>query len=317
MRFEKMPTPVASNNEPVAVAKTEAQLQTAPSTPAEEKENASIALKKFKAAPVVGSKRDFDQLAELDKQRAGNAGASSAIEERKAESVNGIVAMKNAPSSTADTVTASRGAGVQTVVAQQEDAKSTKKEFSADKAMRTKSTSNEVAQAQAAPAAAPSPLPLAAAKPSLADSGANRAEETGQSNYNQKDGYVSGGVIGGLAKMRAIIPMWQISEDGKLIKSLDHGQNWQPVPVGDKTVFRALSVTVHEIWVGGAQGNLFHSSDEGQQWAQVKPVANGQTLTADITALEFKDSNHGKVTTADHQTWITNDGGHDWKVESR
>ena len=317
-RFEKSPASVASNNEPVAVAKTGSQSQPAPNAPAEEKENAYIATKKLKAAPVVAGKRDFDQLAELDKQRATNAGASGAIdEERKAESVNGMVALKNAPSSTADTVTASREPATQTVVArQQEDAKSTKKEFSADKAMRAKSTSNEVAQAQAASVAAPPPPP-AAAKSTLADSAANRAEESVQSNYNQKDGYIAGAAIGGFAKTRVVIPMWQISEDGRLIKSLDHGQNWQPVRVDEKTVFRALSVTVHEIWVGGAQGNLYYSSDEGQQWEQVKPVAKGQILIADITAIEFKDSKHGKVTTADHQTWITNDGGHDWKVESR
>src|ERR1051326_520974 len=194
-RFEKSPASVASNNEPVAVAKTGSQSQPAPNAPAEEKENAYIATKKLKAAPVVAGKRDFDQLAELDKQRATNAGASGAIdEERKAESVNGMVALKNAPSSTADTVTASREPATQTVVArQQEDAKSTKKEFSADKAVSAPAATNEVAQAQAVPAPPPPPPP--AAKPTLADSESGRAEESLQSYYKQKDGYVSGAAI--------------------------------------------------------------------------------------------------------------------------
>ena len=117
--------------------------------------------------------------------------------------------------------------------------------------------------------------------------------------------------------MRSAAPRWQLSPEGKVIKSSDLGQSWQTIPVADKVVFRALCVTGQEIWVGGAQGNLFYSSDAGQQWEQVKPMAKGQTLTADITAIEFKDSRHGKVTTADHQTWTTSDDGHTWKLESR
>jgi hypothetical protein len=206
-------------------------------------------------------------------------------------------------------------AGAAPVIAQtQEDAKSNKKEFSADKVMRAPAATNEVAQAQAAP---PPPPPPVAAKSTLAD----RQTETGDAGVasgfsKAKDGYV-GGAVGSLSSYRMAVPMWQLSNDGKLIKSLDHGQNWQPVAVGDKVVFRALCVTSHEVWVGGSQGNLFYSSDSGQQWEQVKPMAKGQTLTADITAIEFKDSKHGKVTTTDHQTWTTNDGGHDWQVKSR
>src|ERR1051325_3531630 len=80
MRFEKAQTPVASNSEPVAVAKTQSQPQPAPSAPAEEKENTYRTVQKLKAAPIVAGKRDFDQLAELDKQRAGNAGASGTLD---------------------------------------------------------------------------------------------------------------------------------------------------------------------------------------------------------------------------------------------
>ena len=117
--------------------------------------------------------------------------------------------------------------------------------------------------------------------------------------------------------MRSATPRWQLSPEGKLVKSNDLGKTWQTVSVADKVVFRALCVTGQEVWVGGTQGNLFYSSDSGQQWEQVKPTTNGQTLTADIATIEFKDPQHGKLTTTDHQTWITSDGGHAWQVETR
>jgi hypothetical protein len=203
-----------------------------------------------------------------------------------------------------------------------EDAKATKKEFSADKAMKGPIVANEVAQALLIP---PPPPPPAAEKPtsdsSLADSQQTRAEAGGRAAlYKAKDGYVSTETAAA-GKLRSDIryptPRWQLSAEGKLIKSSDLGRSWQAVPIGDKVIFRALCIADREVWVGGANGNLFYSSNAGENWEQVKPSANGKNLTGDITAIAFTDPQHGKVTTTSHETWITSDGGHIWQVETR
>jgi photosystem II stability/assembly factor-like uncharacterized protein len=46
----------------------------------------------------------------------------------------------------------------------------------------------------------------------------------------------------------------------------------------------------------------------------VTPSASGKVLSADIIGVEFTDSNHGKVTTADEQVWITTDAGQTWQT---
>ena len=105
---------------------------------------------------------------------------------------------------------------------------------------------------------------------------------------------------------------WQISSEGKLMRSHDLGESWQPVQVADNVVFRALSVSDREVWVGGSHGNLFHSSDAGTNWEPIKPSSDGQTLTTDISQIQFSDSQHGTITTTEHQAWTTSDGGHSW-----
>jgi photosystem II stability/assembly factor-like uncharacterized protein len=50
-------------------------------------------------------------------------------------------------------------------------------------------------------------------------------------------------------------------------------------------------------------------------WLQVKPAANGVSLSADISAIAFTDPQHGKITTTNGQTWITGDGGKSWSQQ--
>ena len=84
--------------------------------------------------------------------------------------------------------------------------------------------------------------------------------------------------------------------------------------MANNVAFRALGANDSDIWVGGAAGALYHSSDAGQHWIQVKPVADGKALTADITTVEFSDAQHGKLTTANREIWITDDAGDTWQV---
>jgi hypothetical protein len=110
-------------------------------------------------------------------------------------------------------------------------------------------------------------------------------------------------------------PGWTLSPEGGLQRSFDSGRTWQTVPVASGVVFRALAANDSDIWAGGAAGALYHSSDAGQRWTEIKPVADGKQLTANIMHVEFADPQHGKLTTDNHETWITSDGGQTWRVE--
>jgi len=106
---------------------------------------------------------------------------------------------------------------------------------------------------------------------------------------------------------------WTLSRDGALQRSFDSGKTWQTIPVAGNVVFRALSANDSDIWVGGTAGALYHSSDSGQHWVRIAPVADGKTLSSDIVAVEFSDTQHGKLITADRETWSTSDAGNTWR----
>jgi hypothetical protein len=114
----------------------------------------------------------------------------------------------------------------------------------------------------------------------------------------------------------SILPRWTLSSDGTLLlRSLDNRKTWQSIPVAGGVVFRALSALGPEVWIGGSAGALYHSSDSGQHWQKVEPAAGGRILVADIIALEFTDPQHGKLTTANHEVWITADAGQSWQLK--
>ena len=112
--------------------------------------------------------------------------------------------------------------------------------------------------------------------------------------------------------MPVVAPRWTVTSEGMLQRSLDLGRSWQTVQVASQASFRALAASGKDIWVGGSKGALYHSTDAGQHWAQVRPVAAGQTLSDDIVGVEFPDSLHGKLTTASKEIWTTEDGGQIW-----
>jgi hypothetical protein len=114
---------------------------------------------------------------------------------------------------------------------------------------------------------------------------------------------------------RSLVSRWTISADGQLQHSIDAGQTWQPVTVAEKASFRALSANGPDIWVGGAAGLLYHSRDSGFSWTQVKPASTGTNLSADISAIEFTDILHGKITTANGEVWTTEDAGQTWRKQ--
>ncbi len=108
-------------------------------------------------------------------------------------------------------------------------------------------------------------------------------------------------------------PRWTLSADGALQRSFDSGKTWQAIPVASNVVFRALAANDSDIWVGGAAGALYHSSDAGQHWTRITPLAEGKSLSDDIVTVEFSDAQHGKLITANRETWTTSDAGETWQ----
>lgn len=110
------------------------------------------------------------------------------------------------------------------------------------------------------------------------------------------------------------VPRWTLSSDGTLQRSFDAGKTWATIPFAGNSVFRALAAVGANIWVGGSGGSLYRSTDAGEHWLRVKPSTGDKMLTADIIGVEFTDANHGKLTTADEQIWITADAGQTWQT---
>jgi len=153
------------------------------------------------------------------------------------------------------------------------------------------------------------------AKPSIGATGAMTTAESGGANYAgavQAEQAVAQKMDRSKLR-RSLVSRWTISSDGQLQHSIDAGQTWQPVNVGNKAAFRALSANGPDIWVGGGAGSLYHSRDSGFSWEQVKPSFGGVNLTGDISAIEFTDILHGKITTASGDAWTTEDGGQTWR----
>jgi Photosynthesis system II assembly factor YCF48 len=138
-----------------------------------------------------------------------------------------------------------------------------------------------------------------------------------------------------MSNLELATPRWSINAQGGLQRSFDGGQTWvevNPDLVASRTgnahnfawkkkaevqgrshpVFRAVSAAGTEVWAGGSAAMLYHSEDSGLHWAHVVPFDSGTLLTGDITSLQFSDSQHGKITTAAGEVWITADDGKTW-----
>ena len=121
--------------------------------------------------------------------------------------------------------------------------------------------------------------------------------------------------VGGVqALFKKITPRWTLSADGSLQRSTDGGKTWKTIPVAADATLAAVAAMDSNIWVGGSHGALYHSTDAGDHWTQVVLTSDGQSLDSNVIGIEFTDSLHGKITTADQQIWTTSDGGQSWRV---
>jgi len=108
-------------------------------------------------------------------------------------------------------------------------------------------------------------------------------------------------------------PRWTLNSDGTLERSFDAGTTWETIPLPSPARFHVLSAYGMFIWLGGSSGALYHSTDAGEHWRRVAAVANGQALTEDVIGMEFTDDDHGVLTTATNQKWVTEDCGQSWQ----
>ncbi|MFZ1005952.1 MAG: carboxypeptidase regulatory-like domain-containing protein [Candidatus Sulfotelmatobacter sp.] len=98
-------------------------------------------------------------------------------------------------------------------------------------------------------------------------------------------------------------------------KAMQAGENqkhWLSTP---NPVFRALAANGSEVWAGGSNSVLYHSLDAGAHWTHVLPSSAGTELTGDITAVDFSDLQHGRITTSTPEVWTTADDGQTWQKQ--
>jgi len=116
-------------------------------------------------------------------------------------------------------------------------------------------------------------------------------------------------------KVAEVVPalQWSLSSTGAVQSSNDGGKTWQMVTVVANTSFRALSAVGASVWVGGSGGILYHTLDAGHNWTSIVPANQGETLSSDITRIEFLDLRDGILSTSSGEIWITHDGGSSWE----
>lgn len=185
------------------------------------------------------------------------------------------------------------------------------------------SVMKEAAPAPAPPPPATAPAAAARAADAIADkqqvtvTAESAAVESAARSQNTELA-ANQGVVGGMvqrkaAKIAASAPSarWSISDKGKLQRSFDQGQTWQPTLTKEPVVFRALAVVGNDVWAGGSGGALFHSADGGATWTK----QNLPGTSKDVVSLQFADAQHGTARTADGIVWSTSDGGQHWSKQ--
>ena len=112
---------------------------------------------------------------------------------------------------------------------------------------------------------------------------------------------------------RVASPQWNVTANGDVLRSLDAGKNWKTITIDSKAQFVAVATTGVSIWAGGKAGVLYHSTDAGEHWTRITPRDGSNSLTSDISGIEFSDVSHGTVHAGENERWTTSDGGKSWK----
>jgi len=280
--------------------------------------------------------RDFGAAGKLSKQRAkdtdaamraGQAGAPAlALEQDKkgqelsnnrlAAVRSGDVPVGAVPAAAPAPLSAAKTAGIEGQVRARNDALDSARASSETVTVESATPSREMATQTAERKAKDESRTNESQKEVQAAGGAGSVASLGERKADTFSGVTAQGAATAHAgRLRAgnNLLRWTLSRDGALQRSFDSGKTWQTIPVAGNIVFRALAANDSDIWVGGAAGALYHSSDSGQHWVRIAPVTDGKTLSSDIVTVEFSDTQHGKLITADRETWSTSDAGNTWQ----
>ncbi|MGE0405368.1 MAG: YCF48-related protein [Candidatus Korobacteraceae bacterium] len=110
-------------------------------------------------------------------------------------------------------------------------------------------------------------------------------------------------------------PLWMISPNGILQRSMDRGATWLDYAMQPGARFKAVATAGDHVWVGGSNAVLYHSPDAGRQWQRVLPVSlQGRAFSGDVVSMEFTSPQHGTVMTTTGDRWVTVDGGRSWRL---
>jgi hypothetical protein len=109
---------------------------------------------------------------------------------------------------------------------------------------------------------------------------------------------------------------WTITQ-GVLQRSVDGGQTWQAAARAEHPLL-CYANRGQEMWAGGEAGTLLRSSDNGATWNAVAVSYQGRSLDSAVTHIDVRGpAERGAaevvVSTGDHQTWSTADGGKTWE----
>jgi hypothetical protein len=104
---------------------------------------------------------------------------------------------------------------------------------------------------------------------------------------------------------------WTIA-DGTLKRSSDGGQTWKPTARSEHALLCFTSYG-QEMWAGGQEATLLHSLDNGVTWNTVAVSFEGHPLTSAVTHIDASSPTQIVLTTDNHETWSSADGGKTWE----
>jgi Photosynthesis system II assembly factor YCF48 len=119
---------------------------------------------------------------------------------------------------------------------------------------------------------------------------------------------VAGGIGGGYAAAMR----WQVSPEGRLLRSRDSGATWEPAETDQAKRYTAVAFVGSHVWAAASGNALYHSGNSGQTWELLRPAVEGVAPAGDIVQLEFSDPEHGQLSSSSNEVWFTADGGRTW-----
>ncbi len=101
--------------------------------------------------------------------------------------------------------------------------------------------------------------------------------------------------------------------EGIVIKTTDGGDTWeQMTPAGTPWLTGISFINLNTGFVCGMGGDILKTSDGGETWESITVNSN----LFKIVDVEFRDEDHGVITTVDQGVYVTDDGGETWAIAS-